>query len=273
MLGSQFPEVASTLEGAAADPLAFCDFPQPHWRNACSILLPSPPGREDAGEAGGDSTGACVLARQTQCPPGPSRAGGRRLIKAWLPTHWCTSAGRIFPRTRKETETDEHCRWHGRAQRHDRCCCARRAGRAQAVASFDNTDQGHEKLLGWVEELGDVERLGKALVAATGTSLTEICGSALVAARILGEVGDVRRFPTKASFASTNGTAPISASSGRTERHRLNRGGNRRLNRALYIVALTQTRHDPRAVAYLAPATSGGKDRSRRPTCPQAASV
>jgi transposase len=83
-------------------------------------------------------------------------------------------------------------------------------------------------------------------------SLLDIVGiSTLVAARILGEVGDVTRFPTAASFAAGNGTSPIPASSGRTDRHRLDRGGNRRLNRALYTVALTQTRHEPRARAYL----------------------
>ena len=57
----------------------------------------------------------------------------------------------------------------------------------------------------------------------------------------------------------TAGDNPISTSPGWTERHRLNRGGNRRLNRALYIVALTQTRHDPRAVAYLARRRAEGK--------------
>jgi hypothetical protein len=58
-------------------------------------------------------------------------------------------------------------------------------------------------------------------------------GSPRLAARILGKVGDVHRFPTRDNFASANGTAPIPVSSGRTDRYRLNRGGNRRLNRAL----------------------------------------
>jgi transposase len=71
------------------------------------------------------------------------------------------------------------------------------------------------------------------LVAAT--RLVDIVGiGPLLAARILGEVGDIHRFPTSDHFASANGTAPIPVSSGRTDRYRLNRGGNRRLNRALY---------------------------------------
>lgn len=106
------------------------------------------------------------------------------------------------------------------------------------------------------------------LVAATGTTLTKIVGiSSVSAARILGEVGDVSRFPSSAAFAANNGTAPIPASSGRTERHRLNRGGNRRLNRALYFVALTQSRHEPRAVAYLDKKRAEGKTRREAIRC------
>ena len=117
-----------------------------------------------------------------------------------------------------------------------------------------------ERVVELDDEIKAVERQIKAMVAQSATSLTTICGvSALVAARILGEVGDVRRFPTSAAFAASNGTAPIPASSGRTERHRLNRGGNRRLNRALYMVALTQTRHEPRAVEYLARRRAEGR--------------
>lgn len=107
-----------------------------------------------------------------------------------------------------------------------------------------------------------------ALVAATGTTLTSIVGISNVnAARILGEVGDVSRYPTPAAFASNNGTAPIPASSGRTERHRLNRGGNRRLNRALYVIALTQSRHEPRAVTYLEKKRAEGKTRREALRC------
>ncbi len=78
-------------------------------------------------------------------------------------------------------------------------------------------------------------------VRATGTTLTSIYGIGdVLAAEILAEVGDPQRFSTKARFAMANGTAPVQASSGRTIRHRLNRGGNRQLNRALHYIAITQ---------------------------------
>ena len=56
-----------------------------------------------------------------------------------------------------------------------------------------------------------------------------------------------------------NGTAPIPASSGHTARHRLNKGGNRRLSHAIHMIALTQARMDPRARAYVARRRAAGK--------------
>jgi hypothetical protein len=64
----------------------------------------------------------------------------------------------------------------------------------------------------------------------------------VTAANILAEVGDVRRFASRHHFASYTGTAPIDVSSGDNNRHRLNRGGNRRLNHALHITAVVQYR-------------------------------
>jgi transposase len=82
------------------------------------------------------------------------------------------------------------------------------------------------------------------LVADTGTGLMELPGiGPSGAARLLVEVGDITRFPSKAHFASWNGTAPIDASSGDQVRHRLCRGGNRQINRVLHIMARVQIRN------------------------------
>ena len=81
----------------------------------------------------------------------------------------------------------------------------------------------------------------------------------LVAAKILGEARDVGRFSSSSAFASYAGTAPIPASSGTVIRHRLDRGGNRQLNRALHTVALTQARRDDRARAFLLRKRAEGK--------------
>jgi transposase len=88
-------------------------------------------------------------------------------------------------------------------------------------------------------------------VDAAGTHLTDIVGiGPVLAAVILGEVGDVRRFPSRHHFASFTGTAPLEASSGEIVRHRLNRLGNRQLNHALHTAAVVQLAHDERGRAY-----------------------
>ena len=83
----------------------------------------------------------------------------------------------------------------------------------------------------------------------------------ITAARILAEVGDPGRFASEARLASYAGVAPLDASSGRQQRHRLNRAGNRRLNRALYTIALTQIRIHPPAREYFARRLTEGKTR------------
>lgn len=73
----------------------------------------------------------------------------------------------------------------------------------------------------------------------------------ITVARLIAEVGDVRRFRSADAFAALAGVAPIPASSGQIQRMRLNRGGNRQLNRALYVIAVSQSRFHPPAKAYV----------------------
>lgn len=84
------------------------------------------------------------------------------------------------------------------------------------------------------------------------------CGT-LCAAQIIGEVAGVARFETEAQLASYAGVSPIPASSGKNQRHRLNRYGNRRLNRAIHIIAVTQMRMHPPAREYIARRIDEGK--------------
>jgi transposase len=109
-------------------------------------------------------------------------------------------------------------------------------------------------------EVNGLRRRIETLIGASHDTLTAIAGvGPLSAARLLGETGDPRRFRSAAAFAMTCGVAPIPASSGETQRHRLNRGGNRRLNRALHIVALTQVRCHPPARTYVERKRAEGK--------------
>ena len=106
-----------------------------------------------------------------------------------------------------------------------------------------------------LEHVGDIARLDLKIdeitrrittaVKTTGTTLTRVYGIGPInAAVMLGEVGDIARFATRDRFASYAGTAPIAVSSGEHNRHRLSRSGNRRLNHAIHIAAVTQIRNN-----------------------------
>jgi transposase len=82
------------------------------------------------------------------------------------------------------------------------------------------------------------------MVEDSGTGLGRLFGiGPVIAGRILAEVGDIRRFPSKDHFATYNGTAPLDVSSGEQVRHRLSRSGNRRINHAIHMMAVTQIRN------------------------------
>jgi transposase len=92
------------------------------------------------------------------------------------------------------------------------------------------------------------------------------CG-AITAAKLLAEVGPIGRFQNDAQLARYSGVAPLEASSGRIQRHRLDRGGNRQLNAALYRIAITQARIHPSARAYLERKRAEGKSRREAVRC------
>jgi hypothetical protein len=89
----------------------------------------------------------------------------------------------------------------------------------------------------------DVEKKLAAAVRASGTTVTEVFGAGpAVAAAVLGDVGDISRFASPDSFAACNGTAPVEVSSGNRVVHRLSLRGNRRMNHAARMAAVTQIR-------------------------------
>lgn len=89
----------------------------------------------------------------------------------------------------------------------------------------------------------------------------------VVAATLLGEIVDIARYRSRHAFAAANGTAPVAASSGRTNRHRLNRSGNRTMNRALYTIAITQIRADTEGRAYYQRKRAEGKTKKEALRC------
>lgn len=105
-----------------------------------------------------------------------------------------------------------------------------------------------------LEHLDDLRRLDSQMraskqriaeaVRASATSLMDLFGvGPVVSAMVIGYTGDIHRFRNRDHFAAYTGTAPIEVSSGGRITHRLSRRGNRQLNHAIHIVAITQIRH------------------------------
>ena len=113
--------------------------------------------------------------------------------------------------------------------------------------------------------LSQADEMARQIRECAGTTcapLTELCGVDLLTAGTLGGIlGPGDRFATDAQLAAYAGVAPLETSSAGYVRHRLNRGGNRRLNATLYRIAITQARHSAKARAYLDRRVSEGKSR------------
>ena len=114
----------------------------------------------------------------------------------------------------------------------------------------------------------ELDRELEQRTAATAPALLELPGcAALTAAKLLAEIGPIGRFNSDAQLARHSGVAPLEASSGRIQRHRLDRGGNRQLNCALHRIAVTQGRVHPPARAYLERKQAEGKSRREAIRC------
>jgi transposase len=139
------------------------------------------------------------------------------------------------------------------------------------LLSVDPVDQvARQRVVIAGELVEDITRLNAQMLAskkriltavtASGTSLCDIRGIGPIgAAMILGSVGDIGRFPSPGHFASYNATAPIEASSGNKNRHRLNPRGNRKLNHVLHMAAVSQLRYPSEGRTYYDKKIAEGK--------------
>jgi transposase len=138
------------------------------------------------------------------------------------------------------------------------------AGRTRRQLAVDLV----EDLVATDRKLKELDKRLRDAVVATGTTLTDIKGVGVAtAATVLGEVGDVRRFPSKHHFATYNGTAPRQFSSGGVDTRRLSRAGNRKLNHALHIIALSHKRYDQQGGEYYARKLAAGKGKKGALRC------
>lgn len=154
----------------------------------------------------------------------------------------------------------------------DRRCWLERIGRR--LGRLEQTAQARisRELVGRCRELtrriNELERELELLLQTEASELLELVGCGpLTAAKLVGEVAGVGRFAGDAKLAKHSGAAPLPASSGETQRHRLNRKGNRQLNCALHRIAVTQARVHAPARAYLARKEAEGKSRREALRC------
>jgi transposase len=124
---------------------------------------------------------------------------------------------------------------------------------AVAAARRELAAELTEDLRGVDTRIRETRKKTAAAVRAAGTSLTGLFGvGPVIAAAVIGDVRHVSRFPNRDHFAAYNGTAPIEVSSGGRKIYRLSRRGNRRLNHAIHMAAVTQIRyrHSPGRAYY-----------------------
>ncbi len=118
-------------------------------------------------------------------------------------------------------------------------------------------------------EAGALEGKMREILEANAPALLAVfgCGTVSAAALAVAGGGNPERLGSEAGFASLCGVAPLLASSGKTERHRLNRGGDRRANRALHQIAVTRMSYDQRTKDYVEKRRRDGKSKKEAMRC------
>jgi transposase len=140
----------------------------------------------------------------------------------------------------------------------------------QGMRDLDTVDEQRRRSAR--AHLGDIRRLDRDIkanktliqqgVAASKATVTNVYGvGPIIAAFLIGYTGDVTRFASGDRYAAYNGTAPIEVSSGGKTRHRLSLRGNRRLNHAIHMAAVTQIRFDTPGRVYYDKKLAEGKSK------------
>ena len=119
------------------------------------------------------------------------------------------------------------------------------------------------------DEIGDLDRMIGAIVDELAPDLVaqNSIGHESAAQLLLTAGDNAERLHSEASFAALCGVSPVPASSGKTTRHRLNRGGDRAANSALHIIAIGRLRTDPRTKAYIAKRIAEGHSKLEAIRC------
>jgi transposase len=194
-----------------------------------------------------DARSVAIAALRSRCPKPVAADDHAAVLRLWSKRH------RDLGRQRNQVA----CRLHGvlcelvaggvpdemKAHKAAEVLAALHPGGAMVAARRELAEELIDDLRRLDGQITESKKRLAAVVAASGTTTTTIFGvGPVVAATIVGITGDVRRFATRDRFAAFNGTAPIEVSSGERKVYRLSRRGNRRLNHAIHMAAITQIR-------------------------------
>ena len=269
---------AWSIEGTGSYGAGLCSFLQARGELVFELDRPSRPARRDGAKDDGlDAVRAAreLLARDRCAVP---RAGGHRDAMRIL---LATREGASRDRTRAINQLKAAVvtapeplreRLRGLNGRTLINRCARLRHRTGEDAAQHTTVDCLRRLAARVVHLnGEIDAHTADLQTLTAARcpqlLDEVGVGPVVAAHIYIAWSHPGRCRNEAAFASLAGTAPIPASSGETIRHRLNRSGDRQLNRAIHTIALTRTYRDPSTQAYIERSVANGKTRREARRC------
>jgi transposase len=267
------------VEGTGSFGAGLAGFLQQHGEQVLEVGRPKrPASRSGAKSDALDAVRAAHEALGQDHLAIPWRRGEREALRVLLTTRRCATLARVAA--------------IGGAQGADRRCPRGAAGRARAAAApparsgaapVSAGDQAgrwstrppcgrcgppRERIQTLAAEADQLQAELTVLVTAVAPWLLEVPGvGPLSAAQVLVSWSHAGRFRSEAAFAALAGTNPIPASSGQVTRHRLNRGGDRQLNRALHTILLVRLRTDPDTRAYMARRTAQGKSRRDAKRC------
>ena len=258
------------VEGAGSYGAGLAGFLQAQGERVVEVGRPKRPARR--GGAKSDALDAVRAARQALIedhPLSPRRRGDREALRVLLATRHGACAAKVSATNQLKAlivgapeELRAELRGLATKQQVRRCALlrerpARSLEHRMTVRVLRCTAQRIQRLAAEAAELGaDLERL----VAAVAPWLLELPGvGPISAAQVLVSWSHAGRLRSDAAFAALAGANPIPASSGQVIRHRLNRGGDRQLNRALHTIVVARLRDDPTTRTYAARRRAEGK--------------
>jgi transposase len=242
------------VEGAGSYGAGLAAFLQAHGERVVEVGRPKrPPRRTGAKSDALDAVRAAREALAHDHPLAPRRRGDREALRVLLATRHSACAAKVSATNQLKAlivGAPEELRAELRGvatKRQVARCAALRDRPAQRIQLLAAEAAGLR---------AELERL----VAAIVPWLLELPGvGPISAAQVLVSWSYAGRLRSEAAFAALAGANPIPASSGQVTRHRLNRGGDRQLNRALHTIVVARLRDDPETRAYAARRTSQGK--------------